>query len=346
MLSLPESIGLERNISHSSSSTPVQSASREESFFRPHVTPALESSLSQAPGELTLTWVRQQDQLNEIFAHRARVWAYDESNRVSPLGLGGPFSAASSVSSSAASQDIFDEYCEHIMVKNPSTGQVLASCRLLTPTQSKRVGGLELENDFDLTRIRAWRTKVLELGRVVFYPLLTAATQARIIRLLREQILGFVQSNQLLMVLSAVHEPMRLESQAPWTATLDAPTLMSSTRREWSYIRTHHLSPIEFQLRARYPLAAIKEQSEGLGESSSAAKNNQTDPSHEGTQSPFDLEGKSSPPLLKPLGVYLRMGAKVMGQPSWSREQGAVHWALMMRAQDLRSPMSLTTSRR
>ena len=327
MLSHPDPHGLELNISLPARQSPVNHSRRDDPDFNSNLGQALlVHDLRLQSFELTkpfsLSWVRQQDQLREIQAFRAHVARHHLNESMisakvtNSNGLFNP---------NVLAQDLFDEYCEHILVKNSLTGDVLASCRLLTPAQAKRVGGLELEHDFDLTRIRAWRSKVLELGRVCIHPRLKISTQRRIFRLMQEQILGFVQSNQLLMVVCAVHEPIAHDLSQEFSAVLDRPALMSSTRLDWQFIRLHHLSPFEFQLRARYPLMALKQETSLVNEAISG----QASISSSGAIVQTSLSQKMS--------SYLRMGAKVMGQPSWSREHSAVHWALMMRTQDLSS---------
>ena len=268
MLSHPDPHGLELNISLPARQSPVNHSRRDDPDFNSNLGQALlVHDLRLQSFELTkpfsLSWVRQQDQLREIQAFRAHVARHHLNESMisakvtNSNGLFNP---------NVLAQDLFDEYCEHILVKNYLTGDVLASCRLLTPAQAKRVGGLELEHDFDLTRIRAWRSKVLELGRVCIHPRLKISTQRRIFRLMQEQILGFVQSNQLLMVVCAVHEPIAHDLSQEFSAVLDRPALMSSTRLDWQFIRLHHLSPFEFQLRARYPLMALKQETSLVNE--------------------------------------------------------------------------------
>ena len=290
-----------------------------------------DATLPQSP--LSVCWVRQEEQLRDIQVFRAQV---TQLSSFAPLGQLGqhqstPLASFSSVPSpmdgfepQGLVQDIFDEYCEHIMVKDGLSGQILAACRLLTPAQAKRVGGLELEHDFDLTRIRAWRAKVLELGRVCIDPRLKISVQRRLLRLLQDQILGFVQSNQLLMVVCMSQELVAqdIELHSGAGQPFKRPS-SEDTRALWQHIRDAHLSPFEFHLRARYPLNALKE------DASSANEGALSEDSGSSSLRAAQLT------VSEPLRSYLRWGAKVMGQPCWSREHGAIHWALMMRTQDL-----------
>jgi putative hemolysin len=57
--------------------------------------------------------------------------------------------------------DMFDAFCEHLLVRAPGTGGkpglVIGTYRVLTPDSAKRVGGLYSDTEFDLTRLRPLR---------------------------------------------------------------------------------------------------------------------------------------------------------------------------------------------
>ena len=61
--------------------------------------------------------------------------------------------------------DLYDPYCEHLLVREGDTGEVVGTYRMLTPTAAKRVGSYYSENEFDLTRLRHVRERMLEVGR-------------------------------------------------------------------------------------------------------------------------------------------------------------------------------------
>ena len=47
--------------------------------------------------------------------------------------------------------DHFDDFCEHLLVRDRASGNVVGTYRLLTPTQAARAGGLYTDAEFDLT---------------------------------------------------------------------------------------------------------------------------------------------------------------------------------------------------
>jgi putative hemolysin len=65
-------------------------------------------------------------------------------------------------------QDIFDAYCEHLVVKDGA--EVVGTYRLLPPEGAKRIGLYYSETEFDLIRLRGIRSRMVELGRSCIAP--------------------------------------------------------------------------------------------------------------------------------------------------------------------------------
>jgi putative hemolysin len=61
--------------------------------------------------------------------------------------------------------DHFDDFCEHLLVIDQVTQQVVGTYRLLTPAQAVRAGGLYTETEFDIGALSAMRPQLVELGR-------------------------------------------------------------------------------------------------------------------------------------------------------------------------------------
>ena len=62
-------------------------------------------------------------------------------------------------------QDIFDPYCEHLVVRNMDTGQIIGTYRILSPENAKMIGSYYSETEFDLTRLQHLRPRMVEIGR-------------------------------------------------------------------------------------------------------------------------------------------------------------------------------------
>ncbi|WP_445525501.1 GNAT family N-acetyltransferase [Streptomyces cyslabdanicus] len=66
--------------------------------------------------------------------------------------------------------DPFDAYCDHLLVRDTSTGQVVGTYRLLPPERAAVAGRLYAESEFDLTRLDAIRPGLVEVGRSCVHP--------------------------------------------------------------------------------------------------------------------------------------------------------------------------------
>jgi putative hemolysin len=61
--------------------------------------------------------------------------------------------------------DIYDPFCEHLVVRDESSGAVVGTYRILSPENSRRIGNYYSENEFDLTRLQHLRSRMVEIGR-------------------------------------------------------------------------------------------------------------------------------------------------------------------------------------
>lgn len=67
-------------------------------------------------------------------------------------------------------QDIFDLYCEHLIVRDNQTSEIVGTYRLLSPSMALRVGGYYSETEFDLTRLGNLNDAMVEVGRSCVHP--------------------------------------------------------------------------------------------------------------------------------------------------------------------------------
>lgn len=100
---------------------------------------------------LSVTWIRDATELREAQQLRYRVFAEEMGASVKgPAGL---------------DVDEFDEYCDHLMVRERDTLKVVGTYRVLPPHQAQRIGRLYAEGEFDLSRLAHLRPKLVETGR-------------------------------------------------------------------------------------------------------------------------------------------------------------------------------------
>lgn len=62
-------------------------------------------------------------------------------------------------------RDVFDSYCQHLIVRDRTTASVVGTYRLLLPDQAADLGRLYSDGEFVLTRLDALRPSMVELGR-------------------------------------------------------------------------------------------------------------------------------------------------------------------------------------
>jgi putative hemolysin len=61
--------------------------------------------------------------------------------------------------------DDFDAYCDHLLIRDQETLQVVGTYRVLPPHKAAEIGRLYSDGEFDLSRIDHLRPKLVEVGR-------------------------------------------------------------------------------------------------------------------------------------------------------------------------------------
>ncbi|UMP06618.1 GNAT family N-acetyltransferase [Amycolatopsis sp. EV170708-02-1] len=66
--------------------------------------------------------------------------------------------------------DYFDEFCDHLVVRDDNTGEIVGTYRMLPPDRAARAGKLYSDSEFDLTALDALRPSLVETGRSCVHP--------------------------------------------------------------------------------------------------------------------------------------------------------------------------------
>jgi putative hemolysin len=66
--------------------------------------------------------------------------------------------------------DLYDPFCDHLLVRDLVCGEVVGTYRILSPESARRVGSYYSEQEFDLTRLNFLRPRMAELGRSCVHP--------------------------------------------------------------------------------------------------------------------------------------------------------------------------------
>lgn len=88
-----------------------------------------------------------------------------EAQRLRYKVFAGEMGARLSSAESAHDVDLYDPFCDHLIVRELATGEVVGTYRILTPEAARRVGSYYAEQEFDLTRLHFLRPRMAELGR-------------------------------------------------------------------------------------------------------------------------------------------------------------------------------------
>ncbi|WP_328584280.1 GNAT family N-acetyltransferase [Streptomyces sp. NBC_00370] len=67
--------------------------------------------------------------------------------------------------------DAFDAYCDHLLVREERSGEVVGTYRLLPPDRARDAGRLYSDSEFDLSRLGPIRDDLVEVGRSCVHPL-------------------------------------------------------------------------------------------------------------------------------------------------------------------------------
>ncbi len=118
----------------------------------PTVPARLETATSSQKTQLKVLWAHHLDEVRQAQQLRYQVFANE---------MGAQLKAALP----GHDMDRFDDYCEHLLVIDEASDQVVGTYRLLTPAQALRAGGLYTETEFDISSLAGLRSQMVELGR-------------------------------------------------------------------------------------------------------------------------------------------------------------------------------------
>ena len=177
---------------------------------------------------IEVSWAKHQDEVRAAQKLRFDVFA-------------GEMGARLNTSIPGHDVDLFDNYCEHLLVRDQATQQVIGTYRVLTPAQAKRVGSTYSDTEFDLTRLRMLRERMVELGRSCVHP---DHRHGGVIMALWGALAEFMTRNQLDTMIGCASIPMLHNGVVSGDVAASI----------WRQLQATHLAPIEYHVRPRLPL--------------------------------------------------------------------------------------------
>jgi putative hemolysin len=210
-------------LQETSPSTPGRIALATQIAARIEVTKA-----AAKPQGIGVSWARHQDEVRAAQRLRYDVFAGEMGARLNTTIPGHDV-------------DLFDNYCEHLLVRDQASGQVIGTYRVLTPAQAKRVGSTYSDTEFDLTRLRSLRERMVELGRSCVHP---EHRHGGVIMALWGALAEFMTRNQLDTMIGCASIPMLHNGVVSGDVAASI----------WRQLQASHLASIEYHVRPRLPL--------------------------------------------------------------------------------------------
>jgi len=260
----------------------------QDSFFRdstssiPEVGQCATTKLESQTNIVT-TWARHLSEVREAQKLRYQVFATEMGASLPNILSGYDI-------------DIFDDYCEHLLVRDRKTWQVIGTYRVLTPAQAKLAGKLYSDNEFDLRALHPLREHLAEIGRSCVHK---DYRQGSVILGLWKALVQFMTQNKLDDIVGCVSIPMNMQVK-------DSQIGMGYAAASiWRQMKENHLASEELQVIPRLPLPV------------------------EQLDQTLDID----PPAL--VKGYLRVGAKVLGAPAWDPDFNTADLPMLMRMRNL-----------
>lgn len=177
---------------------------------------------------IEVTWAKHQDEVREAQRLRFDVFA-------SEMGA--------SLKTSLPDHDIdsFDNFCEHLLVRDVETKRVVGTYRALTPVQAKRIGRTYSDIEFDLQQLDELRPHMVELGRSCVHK---DYRQGGVIMALWGALAEFMESNRLHTMIGCASIPMLHNGIVSGDAAASI----------WRQVKEKNLAPIEYQVTPRLAL--------------------------------------------------------------------------------------------
>ncbi len=177
---------------------------------------------------IEVSWAKHQDEVREAQRLRFDVFATE-------------MGANLQTSSPGHDIDSFDNFCEHLLVRDVETKRVVGTYRALTPAQAKRVGSTYSDTEFDLVRLRSLRPHMVELGRSCVH---VDYRQGGVIMALWGALAEFMVRNQLHTMIGCASIPMLHNGIISGDAAASI----------WQQVKQTHLAPIEQRVTPRLAL--------------------------------------------------------------------------------------------
>jgi len=115
------------------------------------------ADVAQSSSQLSLSLASTPEEVREV--QRLRYKVFIETMNLSALA-----------NAERLDKDEFDEYCDHLIVRDSKTLRVVGTYRIMSPHAARRMGKFYSEQEFDLSRLDNIRNVIAEAGRACIHP--------------------------------------------------------------------------------------------------------------------------------------------------------------------------------
>lgn len=189
--------------------------------------------------------------------------------------------------------DRFDDHCDHLLVRDETTGEFAGCYRMLPPDRVRAAGGYYTATEFDLSAMDPERRRIVEMGRACVVP---EHRNGSVLTLMWAGILHYIQLTGYDWVMGCVSVPMR-------ATPAEAPGVNVAAVR--NLLLDRHAADPAYRVRPHRPVAV---DGRGLDELAGTAR-------------------PAPPPLLR---GYLRLGAEICGEPAHDPDFGVADFVALL----------------
>jgi putative hemolysin len=180
--------------------------------------------------------------------------------------------------------DRFDEYCDHLLVREEDSGELVGCYRMLSPTGAVAAGGLYIATEFDIRAMDPLRPSLVEMGRAVVRH---DHRNGAVVLLMWAGTLAYLDHCDYDYVTGCVSVPVVVDGEPPGT----------QIRGVRDFVSRRHPAPADRRVVPRRPVVI-----DGR---------------------PLDDIAPPARPVIPPLmRGYLRLGARICGEPAHDPDFG------------------------
>jgi putative hemolysin len=190
--------------------------------------------------------------------------------------------------------DRFDEYCDHLLVRDDDSGELVGCYRMLGPAGAIAAGGLYTETEFDVGAFDPLRPSLVEMGRAVVRH---GHRNGGVVLLMWAGILAYLDRYGYDYVTGCVSVPIGDEA--------DGETPGSQLRGVRDFILSRHAAPPQYRVRPHRPVLIDGKTID-------------------------DVAPPPRPSVPALMRGYLRLGAQVCGEPAHDPDFGVGDFCVLL----------------